>query len=173
MIRAKRTAFWFGMLLVSVFVIAVTAVPGAATAVSNYLHGGSPATAVKATGRSDWGLVDKMVAARGWSSQSGCVHSLWGQESGANPDIMNPDSEAFGIAQALDKDPAHTHGVFHQVVDEPGGQHGYNVTIDQYPSTAANAGQPGPQIDWGLRYIKGRYGDPCTAEAHETLYNWY
>jgi hypothetical protein len=29
------------------------------------------------------------------------------------------------------------------------------------------------QIQWGLDYIKGRYGDPATAWAHEILYNWY
>lgn len=29
------------------------------------------------------------------------------------------------------------------------------------------------QIDWGLNYIKGRYGSPAMAWAHEVANNWY
>jgi hypothetical protein len=29
------------------------------------------------------------------------------------------------------------------------------------------------QIDWGLQYIKGRYGTPQMAWAHEVANNWY
>lgn len=29
------------------------------------------------------------------------------------------------------------------------------------------------QIDWGLQYIKGRYGTPAMAWAHEQANNWY
>jgi len=29
------------------------------------------------------------------------------------------------------------------------------------------------QIEWGLGYIKGRYGDPANALYHENLYSWY
>jgi resuscitation-promoting factor RpfB len=32
---------------------------------------------------------------------------------------------------------------------------------------------PATQIRWGLGYIKGRYGDPCTAWGHFQRYNWY
>jgi SLT domain-containing protein len=31
----------------------------------------------------------------------------------------------------------------------------------------------GAQIDWGLGYIKGRYGSPAGAWAHEVANNWY
>jgi hypothetical protein len=29
------------------------------------------------------------------------------------------------------------------------------------------------QVDWGLKYIKGRYGSPSAAWAHEMAQNWY
>jgi SLT domain-containing protein len=35
------------------------------------------------------------------------------------------------------------------------------------------ATNPATQINWGLGYIKGRYGSPAGAEAHEQAFNWY
>jgi hypothetical protein len=32
---------------------------------------------------------------------------------------------------------------------------------------------PQTQINWGLKYIKGRYGAPCGALAHSNKFNWY
>jgi len=32
---------------------------------------------------------------------------------------------------------------------------------------------PGSQISWGLRYIKGRYGSPQTAYSYWRSHNWY
>lgn len=29
------------------------------------------------------------------------------------------------------------------------------------------------QLMWGLGYIQGRYGNACTAWAHEEAYSWY
>lgn len=29
------------------------------------------------------------------------------------------------------------------------------------------------QIDWGIRYISVRYGNPCKALSHFTRYNWH
>ncbi len=29
------------------------------------------------------------------------------------------------------------------------------------------------QITWGLTYIKGSYGSPCSAWAHSQAVNWY
>ena len=29
------------------------------------------------------------------------------------------------------------------------------------------------QIRWGLQYIKGTYGSPCAAWAHEEATGWY
>ena len=32
---------------------------------------------------------------------------------------------------------------------------------------------PQTQINWGLKYIKGRYGSACGALAHSNKFNWY
>lgn len=71
---------------------------------------------------------------------------LWNQESGWNPTAQNPTSTAYGIAQFLDS----TWGPY-------GGK-----TSD-----------PHKQIDYGLEYIKQRYGSPSMAWAHEVANNWY
>ena len=71
---------------------------------------------------------------------------LWTQESGFNNKAQNPTSTAFGIAQFLDS------------------------TWGSYGPKTSN---PGKQEKYGLEYIKGRYGDPLAAEAHERAYNWY
>lgn len=74
--------------------------------------------------------------------------ALWNQESGWNQYARNPGSGAYGIPQAL-----------------PPGKMG----------AAANPPQSNPaaQISWGIGYIKGRYGDPIGAWAHEVAFNWY
>jgi hypothetical protein len=90
-----------------------------------------------------------MLGSYGWSSdQFSCLVSLWNQESGWNVDATNPSSGAYGIPQAL-----------------PG-------------SKMASAGpdwqtDAATQIRWGLGYIKGTYGSPCGAWAHEQEDGWY
>jgi tape measure domain-containing protein len=88
----------------------------------------------------------------GWSGNAGnemaSLIKLWNQESGWRYNATNPTSGAYGIPQAL---PA---------------------------SKLASAGSdwqtnPRTQIMWGLNYIKGRYGDPIGAWAHEIANNWY
>jgi hypothetical protein len=84
----------------------------------------------------------------GWDQgQMGCLIPLWNQESGWRWDAAN-QSGAYGIPQAL-----------------PG-------------SKMASAGSdwltnPDTQINWGLGYIKGTYGTPCGAWAHEQADGWY
>jgi hypothetical protein len=80
-------------------------------------------------------------------TQFGCLDSLWNQESGWRYNAENA-SGAYGIPQSL-----------------PG-------------SKMASAGadwqtNPATQIRWGLGYIKGQYGDPCGAWAHEVADGWY
>jgi hypothetical protein len=95
------------------------------------------------------GLAKIMVADRGWSSeQFSCLDSLWTKESNWRWNADNPSSSAYGIPQAL-----------------PG-------------SKMSSAGSdwetnPATQIEWGLGYIEGRYGDPCSAWAHSQSNNWY
>lgn len=80
----------------------------------------------------------------GWNSgQLPPLVSLWDKESGWNANAVNPDSGAYGIPQALGKG------------------HPYNL------------GDWRSQINWGLQYIAGRYGDPSNAWAHEVANNWY
>jgi hypothetical protein len=69
--------------------------------------------------------------------------SLWNQESGWNPYAANPTSNARGIPQNIN---------------------GWSAYA---PGDWAN------QIRWGESYIKGRYGDPLGAWAHEQQFNWY
>jgi hypothetical protein len=81
-------------------------------------------------------------------SQFPCLDKLWKKESGWNPKAANPSSGAYGIPQAL-----------------PG-------------SKMASAGSdwrnnPATQIEWGLGYIEGRYGTPCSAWSHSQNTGWY
>ena len=94
-------------------------------------------------------LGKKMAAAYGWTgAQWNALYALWNRESGWRTTATNPSSGAYGIPQSL---PA---------------------------SKMASAGadwrtNPATQIAWGLRYIKGRYGSPAAAWAHETRFGWY
>ena len=80
-------------------------------------------------------------------SQFSCLESLWGKESGWNPNAQNPTSSAYGIAQFLDSTWA-----------------GHRVGR---PRTGYR------QIDAGLIYINNRYGSPCGAWSHSQANNWY
>lgn len=80
----------------------------------------------------------------GWGpDQMGPLIALWNQESGWNPNAVNPSSGAYGIPQSLG--------------------HGHPYNLGDYVA----------QINWGLDYIKGRYGSPGAAEGHERAFNWY
>ncbi len=83
----------------------------------------------------------------GDGGQFSCLESLWGKESGWNPDAQNPTSTAYGIAQFLDSTWAGT---------------GIAKTSDGYR-----------QIDAGLIYINSRYGSPCGAWGHSQSTGWY
>jgi hypothetical protein len=83
----------------------------------------------------------------GDGSEFSCLESLWGRESGWNPDAQNPTSTAYGIPQFLDSTWAGT---------------GIAKTSDGYR-----------QIDAGLIYINSRYGSPCGAWGHSESTGWY
>jgi uncharacterized protein YabE (DUF348 family) len=90
-----------------------------------------------------------LAAQRGWGDdQFVCLDKLWTKESNWRVDADNPSSSAYGIPQAL-----------------PG-------------SKMASAGDdwrtnPATQITWGLGYIEGRYGTPCSAWSHSVAKGWY
>ncbi len=94
-------------------------------------------------------LAKPIIAAQGWGdSEYQCLVLLWNRESQWNPYAENASSGAYGIPQAL-----------------PG-------------SKMASAGadwrtNPITQINWGIGYIKGRYGTPCSAWAHSNAVGWY
>jgi resuscitation-promoting factor RpfB len=133
------------------------------------------ATTVVYTSQSANEALGNSMAASGYDwtgSQETCLDELWERESGWQDDIANPRSGAFGIAQALGHGlPAA--GVVDSVVYYPGGGSASDVTVDEYPSAAANGGSAQAQIDWGLAYIKGTYGSPCGAWDHEEADAWY
>lgn len=80
----------------------------------------------------------------GWGQdQMTDLIKLWNQESGWNANAVNASSGAYGIPQSLG--------------------HGHPYNLGDYAN----------QIQWGLSYIKGRYGSPNAAWAHEVSNNWY
>ncbi|HAG59828.1 MAG TPA: transglycosylase [Arthrobacter bacterium] len=89
------------------------------------------------------------LGAFGWGpDQSRCLMQLWNRESSWLTNATNPDSGAYGIAQAL-----------------PPGK--YSSAGSDWLTNYRT------QIDWGLGYIRDRYGSPCVAWDHETSSNWY
>lgn len=90
-----------------------------------------------------------MLSSFGWapSTYYSCLNNIWTRESGWRYNAENA-SGAYGIPQAL-----------------PG-------------SKMATAGadwmtNPATQIKWGLGYIQGRYGDPCSAWSYWQAHGYY
>lgn len=92
-------------------------------------------------------LGQKMAALKGWTGdQWTCLTKLWGKyESGWYVKADNPNSDAYGIPQAL-----------------PGSKMGPGWLTSAYV-----------QIKWGLGYIAGRFGSPCQALAFRLSKGWY
>ncbi len=89
------------------------------------------------------------LGAFGWGQdQMQCLSLLWNQESSWMTDATNPSSGAYGVAQALPPDKYYSAG---------------SDWLSNYRT----------QIDWGLGYIRDRYGSPCNAWQHEMGFNWY
>jgi hypothetical protein len=85
----------------------------------------------------------------GWGGeQFSCLDALWQKESRWDHRAENPSSGAYGIPQAL---PGSKMAAF-------GGDWRTN---------------PATQIEWGLDYIDGRYGSPCTAWSTAQSQGWY
>ncbi|MFE6255209.1 hypothetical protein [Agromyces sp. NPDC057865] len=85
----------------------------------------------------------------GWGGdQFQCLDKLWQKESGWNYQAYNASSGATGIPQSLPGSKMATAG-------------------DDWETSAAT------QIRWGLGYISGAYGTPCSAWSHSQSMNWY
>ena len=94
-------------------------------------------------------IARSMMGSYGWGDgEFSCLQSLWNRESGWNYQAENPSSGAYGIPQAL-----------------PGSK--MSSVADDW------ATNPSTQITWGMQYIQGRYGTPCSAWAHSESVGWY
>jgi hypothetical protein len=109
----------------------------------------TPAAATTAPSGSPRQIAKAMLGSFGWSSsQFSCLDPLWAHESGWGVTAYNAGSGAYGVPQAL-----------------PGSR-----MASVGPDWRTNAAT---QIKWGLEYIKGSYGSPCGAWAHEQATGWY
>jgi len=106
----------------------------------------------------------------GNDTQLECLGELWNRESGWNNLIINSSSGAFGIAQALGHGAS---GTTAEVTADLVGGGTERVSVNAYPTLAANEGQATAQMSWGLGYISSSYSTPCGAWSHETNYGWY
>ena len=94
-------------------------------------------------------IARSMMGSYGWGGgEFSCLQSLWNRESGWNYQAENASSGAYGIPQAL-----------------PGSK--MSSVADDW------ATNPSTQITWGMQYIQGRYGTPCSAWAHSESVGWY
>ena len=85
----------------------------------------------------------------GWTeSDYYALVALWNKESGWNPASRNRSSGAYGIPQALPAGKMASAG---------------SDYLTNYKT----------QINWGLSYIKGRYGNPSNAYNHSLSRGWY
>ena len=90
-----------------------------------------------------------MLADYGWSSdQFSCLDAIYARESAWDPRAQNPSSGAYGLGQAL-----------------PGSK------MAAYGADWAT--NPETQLEWGLAYIRDRYGSPCGAWSFWQSNNWY
>ena len=88
-------------------------------------------------------------SAYGWSTADfNCLVALWNKESKWNPNAYNSGSGAYGIPQALPASKMATAGTDYRT---------------NYKT----------QINWGLSYIRSRYGSPSAAWSHSKSTGWY
>lgn len=80
------------------------------------------------------------------SDQFSCLDSLYMSESGWRTDADNPTSSAYGIPQAL-------------------------TQLHELPADYMTSAEA--QIRWGLEYIQGSYGTPCSAWSFKAGHGWY
>ena len=98
---------------------------------------------------SQWYARQAAAIRYGWGPrQYKALKKLWYRESSWNHKAVNPSSGAWGIPQSLPAKKMRTHGSDYRT-------------------------NPETQIDWGLDYIKGRYGTPVKAWAFWKRHHWY
>lgn len=93
-------------------------------------------------------MVTQLAGRFGWSGQVQDWLNVISKESGGSLTATNPSSGAYGIAQ---------------FINGPG----------EYAQYGGNATTMSGQLLAMGNYIRGRYGNPAAAWAHEVAYNWY
>ena len=89
------------------------------------------------------------LGSRGWAAnEMQCLMKLWTKESDWKTTATNPSSGAYGVVQSL---PA-------EKMASAGADYRTNYRT---------------QINWGLQYVKDRYGSPCRALNFHYAHNWY
>ena len=92
---------------------------------------------------------DKVINLYLWSEEDyNALVKLWDRESEWNPNAHNKNSGAHGIPQSLPANKMASEGEDYYT-------NGYT------------------QINWGLKYIKKRYGSPLAAWEHSKRKGWY
>jgi hypothetical protein len=128
----------------------IAGIKAAQAAAANAAAAGGPGVAGPGGGApaANAALARRLMPAWGSGAEWNAWNYLEMREAGWNQFARNPSSGAYGIPQAL-----------------PPGKMG----------AAANPPQSNPtaQIRWMIGYIRGRYGDPIGAAAHERAFNWY
>jgi len=85
----------------------------------------------------------------GWApGQMQCLQKLWTKESDWKTTAKNPSSGAYGVVQSLPAAKMASAGADY---------------LTNYRT----------QINWGLNYVKTRYGSPCGALNFHLAHNWY
>lgn len=141
-------------------ITAAAGTPGPDAGGSTY-QGALPAGSAQNTAR-------LLLAKFGWAaSEMVPLVKLWTRESGWSATARNKSSGAFGIAQALG------HGTGCSAAPDGTNEYGPQYGLTCAEAQQANAGSVRWQIEWGLGYIKNRYGSPSAALAHENADSWY
>ena len=85
----------------------------------------------------------------GWGAgQMPCLQKLWTKESDWKTTATNASSGAYGVVQSLPASKMASAGADY---------------MTNYRT----------QINWGLNYVKSRYGSPCGALDFHLAHNWY
>ena len=89
------------------------------------------------------------LASYGWAAdQMQCLQTLWTKESEWRTTATNASSGAYGVVQSLPAEKMASAGADY---------------LTNYRT----------QINWGLDYVKERYGSPCDALNFHLSNNWY
>lgn len=140
------------------------------TAASSTFPGGNVSPGPQQSGISNSAAIHQAANRAGWGSgtQWNALQNLIASESGGNPNIANPTSGAFGIAQALG------HGGQGTACPKNGrNQYGANYGLNRAQAQQANCGNAYYQAIWMMNYIKDRYGTPAAAWSFHQQNNYY